>query len=194
MKNKRYVVAFRRKREGKTDYRKRLKILVANKPRLVIRKSLKNILLQFAILGENGDLIVTSAHSNELEKYGWRFSKGNVSAAYLTGLIAGKKAKKVKISEAVLDMGLETNVRGSRMYAALKGVIDAGVHVFHSKDILPQDERIKGSHVTNYFKKIENESPDKLRSQFTAYVKNNANVNDFVKDFDAVKNKIIGEL
>ena len=48
-KGKTHRIKFRRKREGKTDYRKRLKLLLGGKPRLVVRKSLKNITAQIAV-------------------------------------------------------------------------------------------------------------------------------------------------
>lgn len=193
MKNKKYVVSFRRKREGKTDYRRRLKILVAGTPRLVIRKALKNILLQIVVLGEKGDVVLTSANSKELEKQGWKFGKGNITAAYLTGLLAGKKAKKLKIDHLVLDLGLNMNAKGSRIYAALKGVVDSGIKVPCSVEIFPSDERIKGAHISNYFKKIKQEQDKKSVLQFSVYAKKNLNPDDVSKEFEAVKNKIMRE-
>lgn len=147
------TVPYRRKREGKTDYRKRLKLLLSHKPRLVIRKSLDNVIAQIIEYGEKGDKVVVSAHSNELKKLGWKFSKGNLPASYLTGLLAGAKAKRKKINEAVLDLGLQTSVKGSRIYACLKGVIDAGIKIPHEKEILPSDDRVLGKHIADYSSK-----------------------------------------
>ena len=42
----RYHVKPRRRREGKTDYRKRLRLLRSGKVRMVVRKSLKNTQIQ----------------------------------------------------------------------------------------------------------------------------------------------------
>jgi large subunit ribosomal protein L18 len=53
----------------------------------------------------------------------------------------------MKIDEAILDIGLQTNTKGSRIYAALQGVLDAGVNVPHSDKILPSKERLNGSHI-----------------------------------------------
>ena len=153
-------LGFKRKRLGKTNYRKRLKLLLANKPRLVVRKSLKNILAQIVEYDKKGDKVVVSAHSSELRKYGYDGSKGNIPTAYLIGLLIGNKAKKKDIKELVLDIGLQNSVKGSRIYSLLKGCIDTGLNIPHSKNILPMEDRIKGKHIKNFdsnkFEEIKN--------------------------------------
>jgi len=62
-------------------------------------------------------------------------------------LFLGKKIKEKKIKEAVLDLGLQKNTKGCRLYAFLKGVVDAGINIPHSPDILPSEDRIKGNHI-----------------------------------------------
>jgi large subunit ribosomal protein L18 len=141
------ILNFRRRREEKTNYRKRLALLKSGKVRLVIRKSLSNISVQLVNYKPSGDETIASAFSTELKKLGWTRS-GDVPAAYLTGLLAGKKAKAKNVSEAVLDLGLQTSTRGSRIYAALKGVLDSGIDVPHSEEILPSEDRIKGKHIS----------------------------------------------
>lgn len=141
------IVSFKRRRDEKTNYKKRLALLKSEKARLVIRKSLSNISVQFINFKPTGDETLASAVSTELKKFGWT-KCGNVPAAYLTGLLAGKKAKEKNIKEAVLDLGLQTSTKGSRLYAALKGVVDSGINVPHSKDILPSEERINGKHIS----------------------------------------------
>ena len=59
----RYYVKPRRRREGKTDYRKRLCLLRSGKTRLVVRKSLKNTQIQFVQYKEDGDKIILAASS-----------------------------------------------------------------------------------------------------------------------------------
>ncbi len=153
-------LGFKRKRLGKTNYRKRLKLLLANKPRLVVRKSLKNILVQIVEYNGKGDKVILSAHSSELKKYGWQGSKGNIPASYLIGLLIGNKAKKKDIKGLVLDIGLQNSVKGSRIYSLLKGCIDTGLKIPHSKDILPIEDRIKGKHIKNFdsnkFEEVKN--------------------------------------
>jgi large subunit ribosomal protein L18 len=142
-----YLTQFKRRREKKTNYKKRLALIKSGKTRLVIRKSLNNISVQFINYKPEGDYTIISTVSAELKKLGWN-KTGNVPAAYLTGLLAGKKAKEKKIEEAILDLGLQISTKGSRIYAALKGVLDAGVKIPHSKDILPSEDRIKGKHIS----------------------------------------------
>ncbi|MEM2602579.1 MAG: 50S ribosomal protein L18, partial [Candidatus Bathyarchaeia archaeon] len=101
----RYRLAFRRRREGKTDYRRRKALLLSGLPRLVVRPTLKNIHVQIVEAGEGGDRTVASASSKELRKFDWKGGMGNVPAAYLTGLLAGKRAIAKGISRAVLDIG-----------------------------------------------------------------------------------------
>jgi large subunit ribosomal protein L18 len=142
-----YLIHFKRRRKKKTNYRKRLALLKSEKTRLVIRKRLSNISIQFINFKPEGDLTIASAFSTELKKLGWNRT-GNLPAAYLTGLLAGKRAKDKKIEEAVLDLGLQTSTKGSRIYAALKGILDSGIKVPHSKEILPSEERIRGKHIS----------------------------------------------
>lgn len=66
-----YKVAFRRRREGKTNYDARMKLVDLDKSRLVIRISNANVIAQIINVGENGDETVVSAHSKELQKLGW---------------------------------------------------------------------------------------------------------------------------
>lgn len=129
--------------EGKTDYKKRLSLLKSRKPRLVIRKSLNNIQLQLVYYSKNGDKVLVSSHSNQLKKFGWNHHRGNLSSAYLTGLILGLKAKSKNIKEAVLDLGLNKSVKGHALYAALKGVTETGLNASHSEEILPEGKRIE---------------------------------------------------
>lgn len=153
---KSYRLGFKRKRLGKTNYKKRLKLLLANKPRLVVRKSNNNILAQVVSYNEKGDTVILSCHSSELKKYGWDGSKGNLPSAYLVGLLISNKTKNKDIKELVLDVGLQKSVKGSRIYALLKGCIDNGLNIPHSKDILPSEDRITGKHINNFdIKKFE---------------------------------------
>ena len=154
MKNKRKVISYRRKREGKTNYKKRMNILSSGIPRLVIRKSLKNITAQIIGYEPKGDKVLACASSKEIMKLGWKFSGCNTPCAYLVGYLAGKKAKEKKINEAVLDLGLYQPIKGSKFYAALKGAVDAGLNIPHEESVIPKQERIKGKHIADY-KKIE---------------------------------------
>lgn len=145
----RYSVPFRRRREGKTDYRYRLRLLKSGMMRAVVRKSLRNITVQFIKFNAKGDEVITSASAFELRKFGWKFSTSNTPAAYLVGYLAGKRATEKNIKEAVLDIGLQHPSKGGKVFASLKGMIDAGVSIAHSDDAFPSEERIRGKHISN---------------------------------------------
>ena len=163
MRKKNVILVLKRRREGKTDYKKRLKFIAANKPRLVVRKTLKNIIAQIIQFDPKGDKVLVAAHTNELiKKYQWKKSKRNTTAAYLLGLIIGKKAKEKNIKEAILDIGLNQSVKGSVLYAVLKGAVDNNLKVEHSKEILPNEERIQGKHLSKEIQKIFQEIKTKL--------------------------------
>lgn len=147
-----YRVKFRRVRSGKTDYRARKQLLISRKPRLVVRKSLKNTLLQIVIPQAAGDVTLVSANTSDLKKYGYTGGTGNITSAYLTGLLLGYRAKKTGHKEAILDAGLYHTTRGGRLFAALKGAVDAGMEIPHDTEVLPPEDRIAGKHIDTYRK------------------------------------------
>ncbi|HOU70914.1 MAG TPA: 50S ribosomal protein L18 [Methanothrix sp.] len=146
----RYRVPFRRRREGKTNYHVRYKLILSKKPRVVIRKSNGSTTLQLVLAEQTGDKTLLTVNSRALKDYGYTFSKGNIPAAYLTGLLFGKKMLALGISEGIADIGLHSSTKGNRIYAAIKGVVDAGVDVPHGSEILPEEDRISGQHIKDY--------------------------------------------
>lgn len=141
-------IGFRRRREGRTDYRRRLRLLRSGMPRAVVRKSLNQTRVQVVAYGDRGDRVVASAVSGELEAFGWTVGTGNVPAAYLTGLLAGRRATQKGVKEAVLDLGVQPPSAGGRLFAAAKGLIDAGLAVPHGEGVSPSPERIRGAHLS----------------------------------------------
>ena len=77
---------------------------------------------------------------------------GGTPAAYLTGMLFAVKAKKADHGRAILDIGLNRATPGARVFAALKGAVEAGLDVPHGEQILPSDERVKGAHISAYNK------------------------------------------
>ena len=142
----RYHVPFRRRRKGKTNYRRRLALLRSNKPRAVIRKSHSGISIQLVKYDTEGDKVLAHGTYNDLKKLGWSHSLTDTTASYLTGLIAGKNAVKNDIEEAVYDIGLIEPVAGSRIFAVLKGLLDAGLEIPHGEEKFPTEDRISGKH------------------------------------------------
>lgn len=138
-----YRVPLRRRREGRTDYAHRLKLLRSGMPRAVVRRSNRYYIVQFISFGEKGDAVIASANSRELRKKGWNGEASNSAAAYLTGLLAAHRAKEKGVEAAVLDAGLISPRKGSGVYAALRGMLDAGLEVPHDDGILPTEERIQ---------------------------------------------------
>ena len=146
----RYTVPLRRRREGRTNYHQRLRLLKSGKPRLVARKSNQHVRAQLVITGPQGDRTVASAVSSDLEEYDWEAPTGNMPAAYLTGLLAGKRAVEAGLEEAVLDIGLNSPTPGSKVFAVQEGAIDAGLEVPHNDDVLADWTRTRGEHIAEY--------------------------------------------
>jgi len=165
-----YRVKLRRRREGKTDYHARKAMVVSRRPRLVARPSIRNVTAQIIIAKPQGDLVLVAANSRELvKKYGWKAATGNIPAAYLTGLLCGLKAKAAGIDGAILDIGLAIPTKGSKVFAVLNGVLDAGVEVPHSEEKIVK-ERTTGEHIAKYAKSLGagSEEHDAKFSKYTA--------------------------
>lgn len=144
---------FKRRREGRTDYKKRLKLLSSDKPRLVVRRSLNYITAQVIKFDKKGDAVLAGVTSKELKKFNWKLACDNLPASYLTGLLIGKISQKNKINEAILDSGLYPSTKGSRIYAVVKGATDSGLKIPIDESILPSEERIKGKHISEAVEK-----------------------------------------
>lgn len=147
-------IPYRRKREGRTNYKKRLKLLVSGTHRMIVRKTNKNMIVQIADYDDKGDRVIVTASSEELKKHGWDHATGNLPASYLTGLLAARKALKKNANAAIVDLGLQTPAKGSRLFAAVKGAIDGGLSVECSEDAAPKEERIKGAHISDSISKM----------------------------------------
>jgi large subunit ribosomal protein L18 len=143
----RYKVAFRRRRENRTDYYARKKLLRSGEPRAVVRRSNKNVTVQFVDFDMGGDIVRAAATTKELRGMGWTYSCSSIPAAYLVGFLAGKRALKEGIEYAVLDIGMQKPKHGGVLFATVKGMADAGLEVPHSEDVVPVADRIKGKHI-----------------------------------------------
>ena len=187
-----YKVPRRRRREGKTNYHKRYKMIRSKKIRVVVRKTNKYIWVQFVYPTPIGDFTLAAAHSRELFKYfGWKGSGKSTPAAYLTGLLAGLRAKKMGIEYAIPDIGLHRPVRGAKVFAALKGVVDAGIEVPLDESVVPSEERIRGETIAKYAEMLAETDPEKFRRQFSEILARGLDPRDMPKHFEEVKNLII---
>merc|ERR1712172_165421 len=98
---KRFQVKFRRRREGKTDYYTRKRLVVQDKNkyntpkyRMIVRMSNKDVCCQIAYARLEGDKIVAAAYSHELPRYGVKVGLTNYAAAYCTGLLLARRVLK----------------------------------------------------------------------------------------------------
>ena len=164
-----HIVPHRRRREGKTDYRRRLDLVKSKKLRLVVRKTNQSVICQIVEYGHTGDKTLLTVTTFDLKKLGWTGPTGNIPAAYLTGMLCAKQALEKKAKEAILDIGLFRATKGNRVFAALKGAIDGGLIIPHSTEVFPSEDRIAGKHI-----------PEPAGPKV-------------VKEFDAVRKKLAGK-
>jgi large subunit ribosomal protein L18 len=141
----------RRRRENKTDYLKRLKLLKGECPRVVFRRTNRYLIAQYLTSEEAQDKVIIGMDSRELKKYGWpkelQGSLKSITAAYLTGYLIGKRIIKEKLENPILDSGMIRVIHKNRTYAFIKGMIDSGIKINCKKELFPEESRIKGEHL-----------------------------------------------
>jgi len=137
---KRYQVKFRRRREGRTDYfaRKRLVIQDKNKYntpkyRMIVRSSNTDVCCQIAYARLEGDVVICAAYSHELPRYGVKVGLTNYAAAYCTGLLLARRV----LQKFKLDTVYEgnSNIDGTMFYVedqddgpgAFRACLDVGL-------------------------------------------------------------------
>ncbi len=138
-------------------------MLIGKRDFITVKISNENTQVQIHKAELSGDKVIASAHSRFLIKKGWNGSRKNIPAAYLTGYLAGKKAIVKGKKDAILYSGSDRYT--SRMAAALKGVVDAGLQIPADPESFPADERIKGEHL-----KVKNDI-EKVKSSIDSEVK-----------------------
>jgi large subunit ribosomal protein L18 len=148
--NGRYFVRFRRRREGKTDYYQRRRLIVSGKNRMVIRKTNRHIIIQLVVAQMEGDYTLVHVNSRELVSYGYKGYLGNTPAAYLTGMLFAIRAQNAGYEDAIADIGLQVASTGSRVFAAVKGAVEAGFDVPVGEKIFPSEDRCNGAHIAEY--------------------------------------------
>ena len=186
-----YRVPYRRRREGKTDYKARRALVLSKIPRFIVRGSLKHMTVQIAEAQSEGDRVITMANSRELIKtFGWKGSCSNLPSAYLTGFLCGLRAVGKDVKKAILDIGLFSPTKGSRIFAALKGVMDAGVEIPCDKEKLPDENRVSGQHIAEYAKQLSAGEQTAYQKQFSKYLKENLQPEQLPTHFSETKEKI----
>jgi len=224
---KRFQTKFRRRRQGKTDYHARRRLVqvdknkyMAKKYRLCVRRTNKKIICQVIYATIKGDRVICDANSTQLAKYGLKSGLTNYAGAYCTGLLCARRLlQNVKMDEmyqgktevdgelydvaenqgdrrpfkAYLDVGLTRTTTGNRVFGALKGAVDGGLHIPHNNKRFPgyavekaekgdraqshfeakvHKDHIFGNHVQDYMDKMEEENKEKFNKHFKVWIKN----------------------
>ena len=155
------IIQYKRKRQGKTDYFARTSLLRGRTPRLIVRKTNRYIIAQIVESKEAQDKVLFSISSKDLLKNGWDKSAENslksVPAAYLTGLLLGKKANG-KVKKIIVDFGLNRSIPGGRLYAVVNGIDDMKIETKCDKSMFPKKDILDGKNVKNKinFEEIKN--------------------------------------
>jgi len=219
---KRYQVKKRRRREGKTDFQARRRMIRQDKYkynnkkyRLIVRFTNQKVTCQIAYATIRGDMVVAHATSKELEKYGVKAGFKNYAASYCTGLLCARRCLKnfgldekfegkkeidgdeyhvededmeQRPFKCILDVGIRNTTVGARMWGALKGAVDGGLHIPHTQKNFPgykapedksgeaefeaevHKDRIFGAHVKEYMESLQEEDPTKYEAHFAKFI------------------------
>lgn len=189
----RYKVPFRRRRESKTDYHARRRMVRSGQHRLVVRKTSTRIIVQLMEALPEGDRCVATADSQQLKDFGWHGGVKNISAAYLTGFLAGYRALKAGTDNAIADIGLIKPIPGSRVFSAIKGAVDAGISIPCSEKMYPQEKRIRGEHIAAYAKELSANQPSLFKRQYSKLSKTRVDLTKLPEMYDATKKKIVAK-
>ncbi|PKM92237.1 MAG: hypothetical protein CVU81_01555 [Euryarchaeota archaeon HGW-Euryarchaeota-1] len=136
---------YKRRREGKTYYQKRINLLLSRLPRLVVRFTNKHIICQIVEYGEKGDFVKATVFDNK-----------NQNGCQKAGVKIGEKAKELGVKKMIFDLGLGQNK--PRVIACARGVLSTGADVPFSFD---EDETKDEEKVEN---KAESEAKLKVKS------------------------------
>jgi large subunit ribosomal protein L18 len=183
-----YVHTLKRIRERKTNYHKRSSLLLSKKRFITIKVTNQNILTQILEPSITGDKVITSAHSTNLSKLGWKGSLNSLPACYLTGLLLGKKGIFKGIDNAILYTGKDTFTE--RISACLKGLIDGGIDIPSSEDSFPSSARISGEHISAYASSLKSDA-ETYNKRFSTIIKNGLNPENYKSHFEECKDKIM---
>ncbi len=187
-----YVPVPRRRREGTTDFRARKKAIVSQRPLLVVRVSGKNVSSQFVKPKEKGDEVLSACHSSQLRKLGWAGSLKSTPACYLLGMLAGRKAKEKGVKEAILYNGVVPFIRGSRIAAFVKGVVESGVSIPVDEAAFPSEDRLTGKSIAEYASKLATEHKELYKRRFSSLVKKGFKPEEYPTQFEKVRATIQG--
>ncbi|XP_023547082.1 60S ribosomal protein L5-like [Cucurbita pepo subsp. pepo] len=136
---KRYQVKYKRRREGKTDYRARIRLINQDKNkyntpkyRYVIRFTNKDITAQVVSSSIAGDMVLAAAYSHELPHYGLDVGLTNYAAAYCTGLLLARRVlKKLEMDDEYVGnlevSGEDFSVEPTDSRRPFRALLDVGL-------------------------------------------------------------------
>mgnify|MGYP000117168938 CR=1 FL=1 len=184
---------YRRKREGKTDYRRRLRLLKSGRPRLVVRTSNRYLFAQLVVYSPGGDLVLAQAGSKDLQKLGWRGDEDNLAAAYLTGLLLAKRSmEKIPGQERVIpDVGMHAPHPGGRVYALLMGASQGGLPIQLAEEMMVDESRIRLEQLASYAAELKSKDPGRYSKMFSRYLVRGLEPISLPSHFEEIK-KVIG--
>jgi large subunit ribosomal protein L18 len=120
---------------------------------MVFRRTNRYIIAQYVESSEAQDKVVFGVSSKNLLKHGWpenaKGSLKSISASYLTGYLAGKEIQNKNLETPIVDFGMLRTLHKTKVYAFLKGIIDAGIEISCDEKCFPEDERINSEHMKN---------------------------------------------
>jgi len=131
-------VKYRRRRECKTDYYARKRLITQDKNkykspkyRLVVRVTNRDIITQIVAADLDHDVTLATAFSHELQRYGIKLGLTNYAAAYATGLLLARRVNakfNLKYEGQVNADGEDFNVDAEEEGAApFKALLDIGL-------------------------------------------------------------------
>merc|ERR1712218_317780 len=190
-----------RRREGRTDYfaRKRLVIQDKNKYntpkyRMIVRTSNTDVCCQIAYARLEGDIVICAAYSHELPRYGVKvvLTKFSLDTVYEGNTSVDGSMFCVEDQDggpgafrACLDVGLARTSTGAKVFAALKGAVDGGLDIPHSEKRFPgydseskelnadvHRQHIFGLHVANYMTSLQEEDEEQFKKHFSRFITN----------------------
>ena len=105
---------------------------------------------QLVTWAAEGDLVEVNVTGNDLvKKYSWpdNMSKKSVPASYLVGYALGKGCCCCRLRRCSSRYRTCRQHPGGRVYAALKGMSDAGLKFHTAKRFYPDEDRVNGAHI-----------------------------------------------
>jgi large subunit ribosomal protein L18 len=100
---------------------------------------------------EAQDHIKMGKNSKQLLTYGWPKNQENslksTPASYLLGFLTGKEIQNKKLETPIIDFGLQRVIKGTKLHAFIKGLIDSGLDIKTKKEAFPNEDRIFGKHM-----------------------------------------------